>query len=141
MIYEALKAEINADPLTLGYNVGGKTDQQIADLLNSLTTGRTLARTSISQLEFANAVGDADFPATGILQSKFQFLYSQSQINPNNTQMVAMIKAVFPTNTATWTRLVAVAVPTVSRATELGLGAGMTGVTALDVNKAKSGLW
>jgi hypothetical protein len=139
MDYPKLQAEVNGDPVALGY--AGKTDQQIADLLNSTTTGRTLLRTSISQLEFANAVGDADFPATATLQAKFQFLYSQAQINPNNAQMVAIIKVVFPTNTATWARLVALAQPTVNRATELGLGASMVGVTALDVNKAKAGLW
>lgn len=135
MDYTALRTEILTDPVTLGYS--GKTDQAMADLLNSVTTGRTLARQSITQLEFANVIGNADFPATAILQEKFRFLYSQATLNPNNPQMVAIVQAVFPSNTATWTRLLALATPVVSRAVELGLGP----VVALDVTRARTGSW
>ncbi|GAC1397712.1 MAG: hypothetical protein NVSMB60_08040 [Mycobacterium sp.] len=136
MDYPKLQGELATDPMVLGY--AGKTDQQAADLLNSLTTGRTLMRQSVSQYEFANAIGNVDFPTLVLNQSKFQFLYSQASINPNNAQMVAMIQAVFPTTTPTWTRLVALAQPTVSRATELALGATPT---AVDVNRARAGVW
>lgn len=46
---EALAAEINNDPIGIGYKVNGvwKGDQEIADLLNSRTPGYTVNRTVV----------------------------------------------------------------------------------------------
>src|SRR5438270_880389 len=73
----ALAAEISADPVTLGY--AGKTPQQQASLLSSLTTGRKMsvivARAAIKTYFLGNgklpAVLSATTPNARLVQSLF----------------------------------------------------------------------
>lgn len=141
MNYPTLKAEIEADPIALGY--AGKTDQQIADLLNSLTTSRTLARTHVETWELLGAITtspDAWPAVASISESKLRTILGLPFVDASNTNVRAMLGAIFPNsgNTATTrTNLLALGSQTVSRATELGLEAP----TAVDVNRAKAGVW
>lgn len=144
MDYTALKAEITNDPVVLGY--AGKTDQQIADLLNSLATARTLARTQVNTTEIIGAIQAVPpslaWPTTATKQESMLIaLLGMPFVDASNANIKAMFGEIFPNsgNTATTrTNLLALGSRTVSRADELGLG-GI--VLALDVNRAKAGLW
>lgn len=61
MDYQVLHTELTTDPFTLGY--AGETDQQAADTLNSLTTGRTRNRTSVPPNEVLGAIVPGDLNA------------------------------------------------------------------------------
>lgn len=136
MDYPKLQTEITTDPVPLAY--AGKTDQQIADLLNSTTTGRTLPRAQVSKREIFNAIADAEWPTTGILQNKLLVLFSQDFVDPTNANARAIIGSIFGPATTSRANLLALANRTVSRAEELNLGGP---VAAIDVNRAKSGVW
>lgn len=144
MIYEALRAEVTADPVTLGY--AGKTDQQIADLLNATNTGRTLARTHVDTWELIGAVQSgtpsAAWPAPASKQeSMLLAIMGLSFVDVSNPNIRAIFGEIFPNsgNTATTrANLLALSTRAASRADELNLGGA---VTALDVNRAKAGVW
>lgn len=144
MDYARLQAEIATDPVTLGY--AGKTDQQIADLLNSLTTTRTLPRTRVDTTEIIGAVSSATpsnaWPTPASKQeSMLLAILSMPFVDASNANVRAIFGEIFPNagNTATTrTNLLALGTQTVSRATELALGGAPT---ALDVNRAKAGVW
>lgn len=60
MDYAALKSEITADPMSLGY--AGKTDAVIAALLNDATK-RTRSKATVSTAELFEAIDPAEFAA------------------------------------------------------------------------------
>lgn len=136
MDYTKLQAEIATDPFALGY--AGKTDQQIADLLNSLTTNRTVPRTQVSKREIFNAIADADWPTTAISQNKLAVLFSQDFVDPTNVNVRAIVGSIFAGRTNTINAMLALDHFVVSRASEISLGGPPT---ALDVHMAKSGVW
>ena len=138
MIYETLRAEVLNDPAALGY--AGKTDQQVADLLNSLTTNRTIPRTQVPVSELFSAIDNGAWPTTALTQDKLAAVPNMQVIDASNANTRSIIGSIFPNSgatAATNARLQALATRTVSRATELGLEA----VTALDVNRARAGVW
>lgn len=130
----ALHNEIVNDPVTLGY--AGKTDQQVADLLNSLTTGRTRNRTSVTKNEILAAMRNVDYPTTSandqIRWNKLNLVLSTDTIDASSTNIRDVFSAIFA-GTATLTALNALATRIVSRAEELGLGP----ITAGDVQQAR----
>jgi hypothetical protein len=143
MDYSRLQAEVAGDPVTLGYS--GKTDQQTADLLNSLATGRTLNRTQVNATEIMGAIASATpsnaWPTSASKQeSMLLAILGLPFVDASNVNIRAIFGEIFPNagNTATTrANLLALGTQTVSRATELALGP----VIALDVNRAKAGVW
>lgn len=138
MDYTALRAELTGDPVALGYS--GLTDALAAAKLNATDTGRTLARTDVPPREVFNAINDAAWPATAILQDKLRALLGMPTIDASNPNTRGIVAAIFPNSgatAATFARLLALGTQTVSRAAELNLGT----VTTLDVTRARSGIW
>lgn len=138
MDYAALRAELTTDPVALGY--AALTDTQAAAKLNAVDTGRTQNRTAVPVQEVFNAVNDAAWPSTAILQDKWRGVLSMPAVDASNTNTRGILGAVFPNSGATAAtngRLLALSTQTVSRATELGLGP----VLASDVTKARAGVW
>lgn len=136
--YNALKTEINTDPLTLGYS--GKTDQAVADLLNlapgSPGAGRQIVRTAVPIAEIYKQIDDGAWPSTAILQHKLQCLLMQPTVDASNTQTRSIIGAIFPASggtQATRDRLLALENRPASRA-EFLFG---TTVFAWDVARAR----
>ncbi len=134
MNYPALRAELL---LTTPVNYPPMTDQAAADQLNSLATGRTLPRRAVSKNEILNAIVDSEWPTTAILQNKLLCIFCCDSVDASNTNTRAIFAAIFGGATTTRANLLALGSQTVSRATELGLEA----VTALDVNRARLGVW
>lgn len=136
MDYAALRQEITADPLALGYS--GMTDANAAVKLNAFDTGRTLSRRVIGKNELMTAISDSEWPTTAILQHKLSILFACDTIDASNANVRGVFAAIFPAG-ATRTALLALATRVVSRADELGLGT----VQAADVAlvRAKAGGW
>lgn len=138
--YAALKNEIQNDSMGLGYknpDTTWKTDQVITDLMNSLTTGRTVLRTAVQTREIYMAIDDGAWPTVALLQHKLQCLLDQPTIDASNANTRGIIGAIFPASGGTLntrTRLLALQNRTVSRAEELGLGT----VRVSDVTKARA---
>lgn len=125
--YAALKAELETDPLGLGYSTpvdpqDPAAAQADADILNSITTGRTRNRTSMSGREFKDAWDQTEFLA--LTDAKKDILYSMASrddLDPFGID-AAVVQDIFPAAGATITALAAARVETVSRAVELGFG-------------------
>lgn len=142
MNYALLRTELLTNPAGLTGGYTGLTDQAAADLLNSLTTGRTRPRTAVPIQEVFNVVDNAAWPSTAALQDKWTGVLSMPVVDASNTNTRGILGAIFPAAGATLntnTRLLALATETISRATELGFGV----VAAGDVNlaRAKTGGW
>ena len=143
MDFRALANEISNDPVALGY--AGKTDSQIADLLNATNTGRTLNRTQVPTTEIMGAISSATpsnaWPAVASKQeSMLLAILGMPYVDASNTNLRLIFGEIFPNsgNTATTrANLLALGSQTVSRAVEIGLGIVLTS----DVTKAKSGSW
>lgn len=139
MDYPRLQAEINADPVTLGYS--GKTDQQIADLLNSTTTSRTLPQTRVDTTQILGVIQVAAWPTVGSAsESQLLAILGMPFVDASNINIRGIFGSIFPNSGGTVTtrnNLLALATRTVSRADELSLGL----VLAVDVTRAKAGAW
>lgn len=138
--FAVLRTELTTDPLSLGY--AGLSDQAAADKLNATNTGRTRNRTAVPTTEVFKQVEDGAWPSTAILQNKWAGVLSQPTVDASDPLVRGILGAIFPVGaatTATRNRLLALGTETVSRATELGLGA----VTPGDVAdaRAKTGGW
>lgn len=121
MDYVRLKSEITLDPAVLGY--AGKTDQQIADLLNSLTTGRTIERSVIPAHEALEATVPAEWAAlTAAEKQRYQTITGVGSVNLKGANTRSAMAAMFGPATTTRANLIALQIKTVSRAEELGLG-------------------
>ena len=132
--YINLLNEIINDPLILGYN--GKSDSEIADIMNSLTTGRTLSRDFIETWEIIEATVPAEWSAltTGEKQ-RYQTIISAGRLNIKGNNIRSQLSAMFGVGTATRTNLQALQTIAGSRAEEL-FGAALT---HLDIAKALRG--
>lgn len=132
--YEALKAEILADPLGRGY--AGMTDQQAADDLN--TEYRTRNRESMSASEVLNSVDVTEFNAlTAENQTRFWQLMGLGTLDPFGVESTLMV-GMFGGGSATITTLAGLRIITLSRAAELNL-AGVSGsVSATHVANARA---
>jgi hypothetical protein len=130
----ALHSEIVSDPAALGY--AGKNDQQVADLLNSTTTGRTQARKTVTKNEILSAIRNADYPTTSaqdaIRWNKLNLMLSVDTIDASSQNVKDTFNAIF-SGTPTLTNLSALGTRVVSRAEELGFGP----ITAGDVQQAR----
>lgn len=120
---QALKAELDADPLGRGY--AGMNGQQVVDDLN--TAYRTRNRSSVSGDEVFNAADGAELSAlaSGAAgnQRKFQMflaLCGRDAVDPFGTANVSLIQEIFGGGSATVTALNALRTEQVSRAQELG---------------------
>jgi len=113
-----LRAELLTDPEGLGYPV---SDQGAADLLNSLATGRTRNRVSMTGDEvFANIANRAAWDGlTNNQKLEFLSLCARDIINPFGAANVELVKSIFGNSSATVSNLAAARVETVSRAVEL----------------------
>lgn len=135
MNFRVLHEELVADPLGFGYST--LSDTETANKLNATTTGRTLARTAIPKREVLNAIVNAEWPGTAILQNKLLVIMSVDFLDASNPNVQGVIGSIFGAGTQTRANLLALANRTVSRAEELGLGV----VLATDVSRARAGGW
>lgn len=142
MDYKALQQEINADPVTLGY--AGKSDAQIATILNDGTL-RSVNRDIVQGYEIVGCIVSADLSAIPntiagqMMITRLMLICSASGgVNIRNANTRQILTDLFSSaSAATKNALLALQAQTVSRATELGLGA----VSVVDVTRAKSGVW
>jgi hypothetical protein len=135
--FAALKAELTNDPKALG--LVGKTDQQAADLLN--TVGLSVETVSVTGVLDAylviNAVNAAEYGSlTAAEKTRFETITGAGKVDPNNTNVTAAFAAMFGAGTATRTALLALANRSCSRAEKL-FGAG-TVLNAWDVGRARA---
>jgi hypothetical protein len=133
--YDALKQEIANDPLALGY--AGKTDAQIAALMNGADRSTTAPRTVVAAYEVWEAIVPADWAAlTAQEKQRVQSLLGMGTVNLAGANTRASLAAAFAAGTPTRTNLTALQAQTVprSRAQEIfGLA-----VTDQDILAARS---
>lgn len=121
---EALRDELIGDPEGLGYPV---SDQGAADLINSLTTGRTRNRSSMSGDEIAQQADDVELDAlddgsannTADVKSHWLALCGRETINPFAAANVHLVVSIFGAGSQTVINLQAARVEVISRAQEL----------------------
>lgn len=138
MNYPVLRAELLTDPVALGY--AALSDQAAADKLNATNTGRTRPQTDVPVQEVFNAIDNAAWPSTAILQDKLRGVLSMPVVDASNTNTRGILGAIFPASgvtLATNGRLLALGTETVSRAVELALET----VLLVDVARARAGVW
>lgn len=134
MNYLALKSEIELDPVTLSY--GGKSDAEIADIMNSYATGRTVNQEIIDTWEILEATVPAEWTAlTAAEKQRYQTIISCGTVNVKGTNIRSQLAAMFIAGTTTRTNLLALQTKTGSRAEELFGGV----VSHLDIAKALRG--
>ncbi len=117
---DALRDELINDPLARGYS--GMSDEAAADDLNSLTTGRTRPRTSMTSTEVWQAIDVTELRALAdgdrsLVMAVLQF----ESIDPFRNEATLFI-ALFGAPSATITALQAARQETVSRAVERNIG-------------------
>lgn len=121
MDYVRLKSEIMSDPAALGY--AGKTDQQIADLLNSMAMGRSIERSVIPAHEIIEATVPADWALLlATEKQRYQTIVAAGQVNLKGPNTRALFGAMFGAGTQTRANLIALQSVAVSRAQEINLG-------------------
>lgn len=145
--YLALQSEITTDPAALGY--AGKTDDQIAVLLNTIGSGTaadgksyTIFRNDIAAKEVVQAIESADFISgtilTQLLTSKLQILLSAVPIDATLANVRANFMGIFNgASVTTKNAMSALAQRNGSRA-EVLFGTGVT-LTATDIGIARNG--
>lgn len=128
-----LRDELLNDPEGLGYPV---SDQEAADLINSLATGRTRNRVSITGDEvFSNIENKAAWDAlTADQRREFLLLCARDVLDPFSIANVDSVKSIFGNTSVTVSNLAAARIETISRATELELGV----VKSRDVGYARN---
>jgi hypothetical protein len=133
--YAALKAEVANDPLALGY--AGKTNQQVADLMNGADRSIQSPRFVVDAWEVWEAIVPADWAAlTTQEKQRVQTILGMGRVNLAGTNTRASLAAAFAAGTPTRTNLTALQTQTVprSRAQEIF---GMA-VTDQDILAARS---
>ena len=127
MDYALLKNELETDPVGLGYSTPvdpADVDLAKADaaLLNSLTTGRTVNRTSMTGREFKDEWDATEFSA--LTDPQKDLLYSMAARNDLDPFGIdaTVVQDIFPPGGTTITALATARVQTASRAEELGFG-------------------
>lgn len=139
----ALKTEITTDPLALGY--AGKSDAEIADLLNLPRATITIRRANIAPNEVLEAIDSRDFDAApnAIHVAWFESITQLRTIRLENddgsaTRALGNLRRLLQAadTQGSRTRLAALATRIGSRAEQL-LGGGVT-VTHIDVADARN---
>jgi hypothetical protein len=140
--YQALAAEITADPLGLGYAALAGQDQQRANLINS-TTGpgaALVALTSVPVQALIKAVqSNADWDlltAAGPTFNSFQLLALISPLDCTNPQITAILSHVITGFSQTTKTAIAGAATKIGSRAENLFGVG-TVVLASDIAKAE----
>lgn len=114
----------------------GKTDQQIADMLNAKT--RSAERAVVESYEVLECIVPSEFTAlTAAEKTRVQSILACGKVNLRGPNTRGMLAAAFDANTTTRANLIALQGKAVSRAEELGLGE----VQAGDVARVKGGRW
>lgn len=119
----ALHTEITTDPLAIGY--AGKTDQQIAALINALTGpgAASIFRNDIAYQEIINAINSADFAGLSALQIAKLQLFQGQLLDATKSNIRTIFLGIFTGLTNTINSLTALASRTGSRAEVLwGIG-------------------
>ena len=121
VVLSELKTEIDTDPVTLGYT--GKTNDEVADLLNSLSTGRTKDRGSIETWQILDATDfETDYAVLSSNQkTQYQIMISAGVVSIKSANIKNALVAMFGAGTATRTNLIALAKEPITRAEDLFL--------------------
>lgn len=125
---DVLRTELFTDPEALGY--GAATDEQAAALLNSVATGRTRNKATMTASDVLNAVVKSEYLA--LTAAKQQLMWSVlaiGELNPFGIEADLFVE-VFGGGSETITALQVARKETVSRAAELGIGIVKTGHVA-----------
>lgn len=134
MDLQALRAELLTDPLARGYSA--MTDAQVVTSLN--VANRSVARDTIPAHEVVEATVPAEWAALSAQEKqRYAILTGAGDVNVKGPNTRASFLAMFGAGTATRTALAALQTKTVTRGAELGLNT----VTALDVSRARAGVW
>lgn len=132
--YTVLNTEVTTDPLILGY--AGKSDSEIADLLNSYTTGRMIERIVIDTWEISEATVSSEWSAlTAAEKQRYQTIISAGTVNVKGANVRNSLGTMFIAGTTTRNNLIALQQKIGSRAEELFAQA----VSHLDIAKALRG--
>jgi len=137
MDFAALKAEVQTDPVGLGYaiHLASGSLSPIVALLTAARAGVTVFRGVIPAYEVINATVTAEWTTlTAAEKQRYQTITGAGQVDTANANVRAAFLAMFAAGTATRTALVALASRPGSRAEELW-GAGVV-VSAEDVARA-----
>lgn len=142
--YISLNTEVKNDPASLGY--AGKTDEQIAVILNTIGSGTAadgksynIFRNDILPKEIVNCIEATDFSAaTQLIISKLELLFVAAPIDATLANVRANFQNIFSGASATTkSALSAVAQRNGSRA-EVLFGTG-TVINATDIGIARNG--
>jgi len=123
----ALKAELLADPLSLGYApmLAGGQDSTVADAMNAVRQSIDINRGVIPSYEIVNATTPAEWTALSAAEKqRYQTLTGAGQVDSGNANVRAAFQAMFAAGTATRTALTALLTRKGSRAEQLW-GAGV----------------
>jgi len=119
MDYQALKTELDTDPLTRGYS--GMTDQEAADDLNVVY--RTLPVDTVSGSDIFNNTDDVEYGAlTAEEQNRWVNMCGVETVDVASGVAKSLEAELFGPGTDTRTNLAALKMRDVSRGVELGLG-------------------
>ena len=132
-----LKNELDADPLVMGY--AGKTDQEVADLINAVSEtaveGRQIARETIDTWEIVEATVPSEWTALSAAErQRYQTITGCGRVNVKGTNVKAQFLAMFTQGTTTRANLAALQNRPASRAEFLGFGT----VESWDVARARA---
>lgn len=116
----ALKAELQTDPLGLGYAVfiASGSDHRLADLLNEPRAAIRVDRGLIPSHEVVNVLEWTD-AAVGVSLQPISAILAAGQVDVSNVRVRAAFATVFPAGSGTRTRLIALATRDGSRAAQL----------------------
>ena len=140
MDYIALKAEIDTDPLAVGYS--GFTDQQVADSLNVRDGTYTYQRPIMTGKEVKEAFTvSAEWAAIGAEgRSEILSMCNRDDLDPFGVDALIFQQAVGVNAPTAQSTLVAAREPNVSRAFNLGITSNINeDITAVDVDTARRG--
>ena len=138
--YQALKTEIDTDPLAVGYS--GLTDQQVADSLNVRDGTYTYQRPVMSGKEVKEAFTLAgEWAAIGPEgRSEILSMCNRDDLDPFGVDALIFLQAVGSNAPTAQATLVASREPNASRAFNQGITSGIAeDVTAVDVDTARRG--
>lgn len=129
---QAIKAELDADPLARGYS--GMTDAEAASSMMD-TIDRTVNREEISGDDAFGATDDNEFVGLSNIKKQLWLAFcARDAIDPFRAANVAFVRYIFGNTSDTVSNLQGVRTQTTNRAIELGLGR----VRAGDIAQARA---
>ena len=136
----ALKAELLADPLGLGYApmLAGGQDSTLAGALNAVRQTIDINRGVIPSYEIVNATTPTEWTALSSAEKqRYQTLTGAGQVDSANANVRAAFQAMFAGGTATRTALTALLTRKGSRAEQLwGAGAYVDFMAVCEARRA-----